>query len=425
MRLDNFINSNYFKYPILAILPLLVTGPFFPDLILSLSSAIFFLFIIKEKKFVLFKNKIFFYFILFCIICILSSVLSDNIFFSLNSSLFYFRIGIFAFLIKYLLDIDGKLNEKFYYTLFVTFLFLIFDGYIQFFFGKNILQFDMAHARVSSFFGNELILGSFLSRLTPLFFALFILKKRNLFICTLCFSILILIDVLIFISGERTAFFFLNLSILFLIIFVNKFKIIRIVTFVISMLVIFIIIITNDDIKNRMVTSTLNELNIPFFSKSTNQEPEKKADILINHQNFYAIAWRMFLDKPILGHGPKMFRIKCKLKQYNPDYDEIINKNCSTHPHNFYFQILAEVGIFGFFFLLVANYYFIKLLINHIRLRLIKNKNYLTDYQLCLLASILISFWPFSPNGNFFNNWLMIVYSFSFGFLLNSFKGRL
>ena len=44
----------------------------------------------------------------------------------------------------------------------------------------------------------------------------------------------------------------------------------------------------------------------------------------------------------------------------------------------------------------------------------------LTDYQVCLLAGILITVWPFSPNGNFFNNWLMITYSLPVGFYLQS-----
>ena len=48
----------------------------------------------------------------------------------------------------------------------------------------------------------------------------------------------------------------------------------------------------------------------------------------------------------------------------------------------------------------------------------------LNDYQVCLLAGILISVWPFSPNGNFFNNWLAITYSLPIGFYLHSIYER-
>lgn len=414
--LEKIINSNYFQYFVLAIVPLLVLGPFFPDLIVSLSSIFFLIFVFKKKYFFLFNNKIFFYFITFCLICILSSILSKNIIFSFYSSLFYFRIGIFAFLIKYLLDRNPDLYKKFYYVLLFTFLSLIIDGYIQFFFGKNIFQYSPGYARISSFFGEELVLGSYLSRLFPLFFALLILKRNLKYEFILSLVILILGDVLIFISGERNAFFFLNLSTLFIILFIKKFKKIRIISFLLSAIIIFIIVNYSTDIKNRMINTTFEQLN---FSQNDNTSSK---DFLGNYKSLYQIAWRMFLDKPVLGHGPKMFRIKCKLNEYNPDYDEINNRNCTTHPHNFYFQILAEVGLLGFFFLLVANYFFLKLLFIHIKSLFFKKKSYLTDYQICLLASVLITIWPLSPNGNFFNNWLMIVYSLSFGFLLHSFK---
>jgi len=55
---------------------------------------------------------------------------------------------------------------------------------------------------------------------------------------------------------------------------------------------------------------------------------------------------------------------------------------------------------------------------------ILKQQRYLTDYQVCLLAGMLISVWPFSPNGNFFNNWLAIIYSLPIGFYLHSIYGN-
>ncbi len=74
---------------------------------------------------------------------------------------------------------DKKILNYFYYALVVCFSVLIVDGYFQFFTGSNIIGLPKSGDRISSFFGDELIMGSYLSRLFPLLFALFLLKKKN------------------------------------------------------------------------------------------------------------------------------------------------------------------------------------------------------------------------------------------------------
>ena len=53
---------------------------------------------------------------------------------------------------------------------------LILDGFYQFYNGENILGWKLIDTRISSFFKDELILGSYLSRMFPIFFALCILN---------------------------------------------------------------------------------------------------------------------------------------------------------------------------------------------------------------------------------------------------------
>ncbi len=62
---------------------------------------------------------------------------------------------------------------------------MIVDGYFQYFFGKNLFGYELFNAyRVSSFFGSELILGSYLARFFPLLFGVFIfldqIKKNKI-----------------------------------------------------------------------------------------------------------------------------------------------------------------------------------------------------------------------------------------------------
>ena len=173
------IFSNY-SFLLSLIIPFLILGPFFPDLIVSLSSFVFLIYLIKHKLFFYFNKKPLLIFFIFCTYCILVSIfVAKNMLLSFESSLFYFRIGVFSCLIWYLLEQDKKILNYFYYALVVSFSALIVDGYIQFFTGTNILGWKIKDFRISSFFGNQLILGSYLSRLFPLLFALFIVKKKN------------------------------------------------------------------------------------------------------------------------------------------------------------------------------------------------------------------------------------------------------
>ena len=128
------------------------------------------------------------------------------------------------------------------------------------------------------------------------------------------------------------------------------------------------------------------------------------------HESHYKTALRMFVDKPFLGHGPKMFRIKCSDKKYQED-----QFSCSTHPHNFYIQLLAETGLIGSIFLIIFYLWIVREYFKEIYKLFKKKQINLTKYY--FLSTLLIIFLPISPSGNFFNNWVASNYSFSIGLL--------
>jgi O-antigen ligase len=407
-----------FKYPytkiinllLASIVPFLVVGPFIPDLIVSISSLFFLFYVIKNKKFYYFDNKFFFIFLFFWVIFIISSLFSNDIFFSLKSSIFYFRIGVFSCLIWYLIEKDKSILSYFYYSLVFTFLILVIDGYYQYFNGENILGYKKYGIRIASFFKDELIMGSFLSRLFPLLFALFLVKDKKRLESYLIGFLFILVDVLIFISGERAAFFFLNLSTIFIIILIKKYQIFRLITFILGLICIFLLSLNSTNLTERMVLEPLRSLN--FLKSSANEKP---IFFTKNHDSHIRTAFEMFKSNPVLGHGPKMFRKKCSDPQYRFD-----SRSCTTHPHNFFIQLLAETGVLGFSYLFGCFFYVLYCAFRQIKSIILKEERYLTDYQVSLLGAILITVWPFSPNGNFFNNWLMIVYCLPVGFFLQS-----
>jgi O-antigen ligase len=388
------------------IIPFLIWGPFFPDLIVTLSALIFLVYVVRKKKFYYFNNKPLIIFFIFCIYCILVSIfVAKDRMLSFESSLFYFRIGVFTCLIWHLIDQNKKILTYFYYTLIVCFAVLIVDSYIQFFTGTNIIGLPKSGVRISSFFGDELIIGSYLSRLFPLLFALFVLKEKKQLELYSMIILFILLSGLIYISGERAAFFLFILSFMFMIIFLEKFVKLKIILSVLSLILIVVLTFNFSEVKNRMVSNPVDNIKKSIFT------PE--------HDSLIRTAYNMFLDKPILGQGPKMFRVICKNEKYATGITP-----CMTHPHNFYVQLLAETGIIGFSFLFSVFIYVLYCSYRQFKTIVLRQKRYLTNYQVCLLAGILITVWPLTTNGNFFHNWLMIVYSLPVGFYLHSIYGK-
>ncbi len=413
-------NSNkekfiFFTLPIslFSLLPFfLITGPLLSDLSISLISLLFLFYCVKHKNFFFFKNKYFYFFLIFWLYLIFNTLINNFNLDSLKISIFYFRYGVFVIAIATLLSVDDKFIKYFFYCIFICFTSLILDGFYEYFVGENILGWKNAESsRISSFFGDEKILGSYLSRLWPIFFGLsiFIIKQQNkIFIFLLL--IFILSEALIFLSGDRTAFFNINLSAIFVILFSHKLLKLRLITLSSSILLLIIISFINPTAKERVFDQTIKQMNI-----IKDREKPKVDELYIfskEHTHHYITAYRMFLDNKILGVGVKNFRKLCSDEKY-----EISSSSCAPHPHNTYIQILAETGILGFLFLLTVLFYFCFYIVKHLFLK-IKGKYYFSDFEICILSGIAIYLWPIIPTGNIFNNWLNIALILNLPFLL-------
>ena len=168
-------------------------------------------------------------------------------------------------------------------------------------------------------------------------------------------------------SGERTSFFFLNLSTVFIIVLIKEYQKFRLVTFIVAMFFVVILSLNSSSLTQRMFVTPAKNMGI---IENSNQ----KTIFTPVHDSHLRTAYKMFQDKPIFGHGPKMFRIKCSNSKYSTG-----QKPCSTHPHNFYIQLLAETGIVGFIFLLSAICYVLYSALKQIKTILFKQRRYLTD----------------------------------------------
>ena len=400
---------NIFPSWIIILMPaLLISGPFLSDLGISLVAILFLVNSIKNKLTKYFNNYYFKIFLIFYLILVLSSFLSNNTFISLKNSLFYFRFGIFSLCFWYLLERNKLLLRYLFISMIICFSSLIIDGYFQYFFGKNLFGYALYNDyRVSSFFGSELILGSYLARFFPILFGLFIIidkPKKNKFLLCLMTVVFILSEGLIFISGERLALFFMNLSAVYIILLLKEYRTYRFWTYLVSLSLIFALFVFVPNSKQRFIDQTIKDV--------TRNTDDKVYIFSKPHNDMYITAYRIFLDNKLFGVGPRQYRNTCD------DYAVSIY-SCETHPHNTYLELLSEAGIFAF---LIVTSFFILLCfvsIKHFIFKFIHGKkSIINDLEVCLFSAVIISLWPFSPSGSFFNNWMSIVYYFPIGLLL-------
>ena len=408
-KLDFF--TNILGYLIILLPIFLVSGPLMSDLAVSIV-AIFSLFILRDKKF--FYNYFFIIFIIFWCLILISSFFAEDKILSLKNSIFYFRFLLFSLFIWWFLENNYKALKKIYCVLLFCFLAIIFDSFFQYINGSNFFNMELVvQNRVSSFFGDELKMGGFLMRLFPVLVALtffFYKKKKHEKLISLSILFIFLILLTVFLSGERTSFFLFNFTIILFLLFLNDFKRVRFFIFICFICVIFSLTSTDSPFKKRIIDLSLNQIQVKetglpkyIFSQQYNEH--------------YLSAWKMFKDNVLIGVGPKNFRVKCKNEKYN-----FSKLTCSTHPHNFPLQLLAETGFFSFLIYLIVNIVVWYNLFMSLFSKIFYKKKIFNNFQISLLISIAILIWPLSPNGSIFNNWLSIILYYPVGFLLWEFR---
>ncbi|MBD1160076.1 oligosaccharide repeat unit polymerase [Pelagibacterales bacterium SAG-MED14] len=480
--------SNKNNFPLILVILLfygLVSGPLIPEILIFIG--IIHLFLKKEKVAQIFKDdyKFFYIFIIFCVYLILNSFLSEDYYLSFKNSLFFFRLLIPVFFI--ILAIEAKKNsfDIIAISLFILVFSLFADGLFSLIYGQNIFGLDVKKDRISSFFNDELIMGSFVVRVLPFYLACLILS--NIKYKSVIFSIsLIIFPTLVILSGERTAFALLIFFLISQIIFNQQIRIRYYKHLIFGLITGFFILISlqNTLMVKRLFLDTLNQA----FDKDT-----KKITFFSNrHENHFLTGFLIFKNHLITGSGTNTFRIECKKKIYtkkiyskileqntikaksdgkilvSDDFFEIIYENrkaqkinkkyiiknflfddqifnqqynfkkdqtlwivdfdysdgCNTHPHNIVIQFISELGIVGTCFLIVFYFYIIKSILEF---RKIKN-NDLKCAGIIVLFGLIVNYFPLLPYGNFFNNWFAIINVLPLGLFLiikklNKFQG--
>jgi O-antigen ligase len=333
-------------------------------------------------------------------------------------SISLFRYIFFSTVIVYTIhNISSEQLKKIKYLYLIIIIFVIIDIVFQYYSGFDIFGFEPGMCedghclRYQGPFGKELIAGSFFAYfglIVVLFF--FNSKILNLFFLVLGVAILV--------TGDRSPFVaYIIFFSTYVIISKQKF-IKKIILIFISFLIFFLVLNLLGSTKTRYLDFTKD---ITYSGIKKIESNKNIIDILIEVKDspwgkHYQVAWAMFLDKPINGHGYNSFQIKCK------KYEEITNTNtgkfkgCSTHPHNAFLEILAEQGIVGLLILNIIIFYILKKILT------LKFNNQHIKIKFILSGILFLCFYfPLKPTGSLFSVWLgsmtFFVYSFYLFFL--------
>lgn len=355
-----------------------LTGPAIPDIFATILSIIFLYELINKR---LINENIFFLLSIFILLLIpnLKSIYFPMPFYEFLVNIRYFLFSLFISIFF------GKNLNYFIKVLLLFCLFLSFDLIFQYIFSFNIfgIPIDPSHnsSRASSFFRDELVAGSYIYKLGLPVIGYYLFFRRF----QISLTLIIIFELAILCSGERMTFILFNSGMLILIsILIKDFQKILILFF--SIILIFsTMYLISDRVKHR------TDSFISIFNK------EK-----IMNDGHFAHAWtatEIFKKNIFFGTGHKTFRLSCK----NQDIKEKVkslSEGCSTHPHNTYFEILSDFGLFGFIsflgFVIISLVKFVK--------------NNLHNSELSgFFVTFLCIFWPLSSHGNFFNNRVAVL----------------
>ena len=411
------INDLNFVYFIILLFPVaLILGPLIAEIFLILIIILTFIIHDFKKNFKdIIKKSLFIKLIfLFSIYVFFLSLFYYENLDILKTGLFYFRYLLFSLAIFYLLLKKPDVLKYFFVFYLILMSIILADSLIQYIYGKNIIGYPKYASRLVSFFENEGILGSFIVRfysLVAIFYFLSKFKFNKIFLSIFCF----LIFILIIFTLERSALILFLISNFLILFSISKNRSNFLKNFIIILMVVTL---------SFSIFSTKNSFFFERYYVQTKNEVLKFFDETIDYKrkNILIVSYYMGSENILFGQGPKSFRYKCQELDYQVkgtrefDLKKRLDLNCITHPHNYLFQLYAETGFIGLIFYLLFIFFLLRIIFFH------SNKNLNLIYLKLASISLLINIFPIIGNGNFFNNFLNMIFYYNLGFFLYFYK---
>ena len=396
--MNSKILNSYFLILFSFIPASIIIGPAISLFNILLIDISFIFFILFKKDFKFLSNKTVKLIILLCLYLVFNSVIAKDFSMSAYRNLGFIRFGIFFLAFNYFFYNNDFVNRVLVIWA-LTLSFLSLDTYLESISGTNILGYGEAYgARIVSFFKDEPIVGGYINGFYLIIIGfLFYLNNKILN----KYKYIILIFTIFFITaiiltGERSnsikailgffLFYFLN----------DHFKFKEKILSVLLLVLVFIFLLNTSNFLKLRYGGQFFKPIISIFQSNNEISVEREAN-----KNLYIVLYQsgfeVFKKYKIFGVGNKNYRLETCSNEKNPKYF------CSTHPHQLYFEFLAEHGIVG---TLILIFILFSLILSKIRI-ILGSKNYL---QLGCLTFLLTSFIPLLPSGAFFADYNLTIF---------------
>ena len=367
-------------------------------LLIIILSSIFYGKDIISSKFFLIDRLIIFFFLFTFVVGLFNSLnvydaetnFEDNLI--LKKSIFFFKYLFFYFCIKTLVEKD-ILNFKFFFlSCGVCVIFVSLDLIYQLIFNKDIFGFERIDHKLSGPFGEEQIAGGYLQKFSFFVFFLFFILDRKLekkTLSTILAGLFMIISFSVLISGNRMPLVMYLLSWFFLFLLEKNIRKYFIIFLILTSIFVIFIFWNVDQVKMNilnfytMISQIFNFLPQLFHTNETLNFPNTYIKELYSG---YA-TWKTNI---IFGGGIESFHINCS---------KILNA-CSSHPHNYYLEILSETGLVG---LVTVCLIFLYIFYISIVKKFILNTHFQNNYLISPFAIMfLIEIFPIKTSGSFF-----------------------
>ena len=309
---------------------------------------------------------------------------------SIIKTFFFFRYFLLYLALRVLINQKILKVDWFCIVCSICAAFVCFDIFFQVIFGRDIFGIVPYHDRhYSALFGDELIAGGYLQRFALFsFFLPFVVNKKNHYKIFIQLIIFIVFMFGIILSGNRMPLILFIFSYLILLFLDKELRKYIFTAFIVISLVIIFIRGTNINFRYAMgsfYNHGTHLVHTLFIKDLTKEKIEVWDRPYVTEFYCFKHTWT---KNPIFGGGIKSFRSI---------------RGCNSHPHNYYFEILSELGLFGFSIILTFVFLILyKLCVKRINFFHLSFKK--MDISVVpFFLFFFIEFFPLRSSGSFFS----------------------